>query len=415
MFPEFEYEYVTYEELYKAYSDCRRHKWKTSNAAHFQVDLAKNLYQLWIDLNKGRYKIGRSIAFIVDKPVYREVFAADFRDRIVHHLLINRIIFAFEEEMIDNSFSCRKGKGTLYGIKTLEKEVNLITNGYKEKAYVLKCDLKSFFMTIGKDMLYHKIDNLIRNKVYNNDTKQYEFTTGLAKLIIHNCPQYDCIRKHEVKKWSLLPREKSLFNIPVTHGIPIGNLTSQIFANYLLNDFDKFIYEELGFRYYGRYVDDFYILSNNKDSLIKVIPRLKAKLSEIGAHLHPNKIYIQDINKGVQFIGGIIKPNRTYITNRTIGNLKRFLVKKEIEFENKIITANDIEKLVNGFNSYMGFLKHHATYNIRKKIVLGHLMKPFLMLCYFDKKYLIMRPFKEYSAFDKGLSITDAIQIPLII
>ena len=123
MFPKLVYEYVSYDELYEAYNDCRKHKWKTANAATFQMNLSHNLYKLWLDLNKGFYKIGKSIAFIVDRPVKREVFAADFRDRIVHHLLINRIMSSFEDEMINNSFSCRKGKGTLCGIKTYDSFV----------------------------------------------------------------------------------------------------------------------------------------------------------------------------------------------------------------------------------------------------------------------------------------------------
>ena len=156
MFPKFEYEHVPYEELYKAYIDCRKHKRHTVNASSFQVNLSENLYKLWIDLNKGYYKIGKSIAFIVDKPVKREVFAADFRDRIVHHLVINRIICSFERVMINNSFSCRKGKGVLYGVKKLEEESKLITDFYTKDAYILKCDLKSFFMTISKSLLSEK-------------------------------------------------------------------------------------------------------------------------------------------------------------------------------------------------------------------------------------------------------------------
>ena len=109
MFASFDYEYVSYEELYEAYVDCRKHKWKTANAASFQVNLPYNLYKLWYDINNCTYTIGKSIAFIVEKPVKREVFAADFRDRIVHHLVIKRIINAFESEMINNSFSCRVG------------------------------------------------------------------------------------------------------------------------------------------------------------------------------------------------------------------------------------------------------------------------------------------------------------------
>ena len=399
MFPKFEYEYVSYEELYEAYEECRRHKWKTTNAAAFQVNLSDNLYRLWVDLNKGYYKIGKSIAFIVDKPVKREVFAADFRDRIVHHLVIRRLINTFEEEMIESSFSCRKGKGTLYGVKTLATHVREISNNYTKETYVLKCDIKSFFMSINKELLFEKVNILVEHSLKEWTKKDVDFTQNLVKMIINNNPQDGCIRKQHIIKWVELPKDKSLFNTPKTHGIPIGNLTSQIFANYLLNDFDRYIINELGFNYYGRYVDDFYILSNDKEKLINVISKLKEKLGEIGIQLHPKKIYLQNIDKGVKFIGGVVKTNRIYISKRTVGNLKYFLNKTKLLFDNIVVTKENVEKLICSFNSYMGFLKHYSTYNIRKRIIESDLVSVFRKYIYFSIDLLKMIPFKEYSYY----------------
>ena len=414
MFASFDYEYVSYEELYEAYVDCRKHKWKTANAASFQVNLPYNLYKLWYDINNGTYTIGKSIAFIVEKPVKREVFAADFRDRIVHHLVIKRIINAFESEMINNSFSCRVGKGTLYGVKTLYNEIKLISENYTKDSYVLKGDFQSFFMTINKNILYDKVDKLIRDAVYPHSDKDYKFTSNLCKLIIDNCPQKNCIRKHDISKWRGLPKEKSLFNTPVTHGLPIGNLTSQIFANFLLNDFDKFIYNDLGFKYYGRYVDDFYILSNDKEKLINALPIINNKLSEIGIKLHPKKLYLQNIQKGVKFIGAIVKPNRIYILNRTIGNLKQMLKVINDKFSNSEMTSKDVNDFVCSFNSYFGFLRQYNTFNIRKKIIRSNLMNIFFNKCYFDKKLTKIIPFKEYSIFNKNISYNLAVSSRLI-
>ena len=399
MFPKFEYEYVTYEELYDAYEECRKHKWKTTNAAAFQVNLPDNLYRLWVDLNKGYYKIGKSIAFIVDKPVKREVFAADFRDRIVHHLVIRRLINTFEDEMIESSFSCRKGKGTLYGVKTLATHVREISNNYTKETYVLKCDIKSFFMSINKELLFEKVNILVEHSLKEWTKKDVDFTKNLVKMIINNNPQDWCIRKQHIMKWNELPKDKSLFNTPKTHGIPIGNLTSQIFANYLLNDFDRYIIDELGFKYYGRYVDDFYVLSNDKEKLINVISKLKEKLGEIGIQLHPKKIYLQNIEKGVKFIGGVVKPNRTYISKRTVGNLKYFLNKTKQLFNNIVVTKENVEKLMCSFNSYMGFLKHYSTYNIRKRLIESGLVSVFRKYIYFSVNLLKMIPFKEYSYY----------------
>ena len=153
MIKKFEYEYVQYEELYKAYIDCRKRKRTTHNALTFEVNENIELYKLWMDLNEMKYEIGKSIVFCVDKPVKREIFAANFRDRIVHHLVINRINDILEKEFIDDSYSCRKGKGTDYGVKKCYDYIKEATNNYSEECYIIKCDLKSFFMTINKKLL----------------------------------------------------------------------------------------------------------------------------------------------------------------------------------------------------------------------------------------------------------------------
>lgn len=412
MLPVFEYEYVTYAELYDAYEDCRKHKWKTENAAQFQVRLAYNLYQLWVDLNRWTYNIGKSISFLVDRPVIREVFAADFRDRIVHHLLINRIIVYYENRVITNFFSCRVGKGTQYGIKTLAEDICRVSENYTKNAWVLKCDLKSFFMTINKKMLYNKVDELIHEDVYPNDEKQYQFSSWIAGLIINNCPQEGSIRKCPRKKWERLPKDKSLYNAPSGYGLPIGNLTSQIFANYYLDAFDKFIYDELGFTAYGRYVDDFYIISTDKEKLLNAVPKMKALLKTMEVKLHPKKIYLQHISCGVKFIGAVVKPNRTYIGKRTLGNFKHFLRKANAIYSGKEMSKSEITKFVASCNSYFGFMKHYNTYNIRKKLIKQGYFNGFQDKIFFDQSLNKITPFKEYSVRNKGISYNDLIQYP---
>ena len=143
------YKYVSYEELLLAYYDCRKHKRNTKEAIEFELNRYKNLYKLLKELNNGTYTIGVSKCFIVTKPVIREVFAASFRDRIVHHLIINRINIIFENEvMSDKAFACRKGKGTLYGIKQLVLDIKTVSQNYKKETFVFKGDFKSFFMII---------------------------------------------------------------------------------------------------------------------------------------------------------------------------------------------------------------------------------------------------------------------------
>lgn len=134
----------TYDEILKAYEDCMSNKRNTANAIKFSVDYITKLIALCDEINNGTYEIGSSITFIVKFPVLREVFAADFRDRIVHHLVINELMQYFEQEFIDESFSCRKGKGVLYGVNTMYEKVRECTENYTKDAWIVKLDIKSF-------------------------------------------------------------------------------------------------------------------------------------------------------------------------------------------------------------------------------------------------------------------------------
>lgn len=402
MFPTFEYEYVSYEELYEAYLDCRKKKRTTINAMEFEIDETVKLYNLWIELNKQTYAIGKSIVFVVDKPVKREIFAADFRDRIIHHLFINRIMSYFEDEFIDDSYSCRVGKGTDYGIRKCQEYIIDASENYTKETYILKCDLKSFFMTIDKNRLYDKISRFITNKNIFSDHNDLTFMLSILYKIIYNEPQNNCIRKQSRSHWDDLPHNKSLFFCDKHKGLPIGNLTSQIFANFFLDDFDHYMISLVGEKRYGRYVDDFFVIMNNKEQLTKLIDKIRKRLAEDGVTLHPNKLYIQSVEKGVKFIGAVIKKDRIYISNRTKGNMWNALKHHyeylmELKSEKLEPTPQDIEYFIGSMNSYLGFMVHYNSFNIRKKLILSDMMRPWMEYCYVDKDFKKLTSFKEYT------------------
>lgn len=375
-------------DLYTAYLDCLKHKKNTENAFKFSIDANQNLYKLYKELITNKYEIGRSICFIVTHPKLREVFAADFRDRIVHHLVINKILPYLEKySFIDNSYSCRVGKGTLYGIKSVDKMIKECSCNYTEKCYILKCDLKSFFMTIDKRLLFYKLIDFIKQYEIFKEEETFNFYIGLIEKIIFNCPQNNCFKKGNLSLWIDLPKDKSLFHCDEFHGLPIGNLTSQIFANFFLSEFDHYITNK--FTYYGRYVDDFVIISNDKKSLINEIPLIKKFLKEnLNVTLHPKKIYLQECTKGVTFIGGIIKPNRIYIINRTKG---KFFAKLNHYYNKKDnLTLNDLKDIRATVNSYLGLFRQFNSYRIRKKILTKN---EFLFLY----KFFINHNFKKLS------------------
>ena len=120
-------------------------------------------------INAGTYRPSRSIAFIINKPVKREIFAADFRDRVVHHLIAHRLVPLLEEKFIDDSYSTRKGKGTLYGIERVEEHIRLCSENYTRDCYILKIDIRSFFMKISKRRLYDLTEELLHERYGGND------------------------------------------------------------------------------------------------------------------------------------------------------------------------------------------------------------------------------------------------------
>lgn len=382
-----EAEYVSMDELYQAYRDCLKRKISTINALDFEIDDYNKLYQLYIELNNKTYTIGKSIAFCVEKPVKREIFAADFKDRIVHHLVMNRILKYFENDFIDKTFSCRVGKGTEYGVKCLYNDLKEITCNFTKEAYVIKCDLKSFFMSLPKQCLYDKIAILLQTN-YKEDN--LDFWLHLIHNIIFNEPQKNCLRKQHISHWNDLPSDKSLFSCKKGYGLPIGNLTSQIFANFYLSEFDHWITTTLGIKYYGRYVDDFYILLpwEEKDKTTELYTQIKEKLDSMGVTLHPKKFYHQPSSKGVKFIGSVIKYNRVYIANRTKGNFYNLLSQMNIEmslykqYQKDYILLQNIKYYVNAINSYLGFLRHKKSFNIRYKMLSSVLIQPLYQYCY---------------------------------
>ena len=347
-------EWCSIEEVYAAYLDCKKRKSKSTSYARFAANEAANIYDLWEDLNKHTYTIGRSDAFCVTRPKVREVFAAQFRDRVVHHLLMIRLLPHFERVFIEDTYNCRKGKGTDYGIKRVA--------GYMQEnpeKWVLKCDLKHFFMSIDKTLLSNRLEEFIRCAYHKDDEEE---VVSLARQIVMHQPELNCIRKGNLELWDVLPKGKSLFKSDGNHGLAIGNLTSQIFANFYLTPLDDWLgnMDEIK---YGRYVDDF-VLIGERDVLLESLPKIRDKLKTIGLTLHPDKIYLQPIRHGMKFLGSVIKHDRLYAGNRTVNNAYE-VTRGYGRIKHK---EENIEKFAQRYNSYMGYLMHKQSYAIRWKI-----------------------------------------------
>lgn len=355
------------QDLFTAYYDCRCNKRNTFNAIAFEVGYESNLIELYDEICSGIYVPGKSIAFIVNKPVKREIFAADFRDRVVHHLILNKLNPLFEKHFINDSYACRVNKGTHFGVKRVNKFMTQCTQNYTKESYILKLDIQGFFMSINKDILFKNLVLFINDK-YSQDDKA--LVIELCRLVIYNEPTKNCFIKGNKTDWDNLPATKSLFYSKDGCGLPIGNYTSQVFANFYMNTLDHYVKHDLGIKYYGRYVDDFVIMHPNKYYLKFLITHLSAFLKlKLNLVLHPKKIYLQHYAKGLKFLGTIIKPGRIYTASRTKANFYKTIKTQNALVESNAPSKNELINFLSLMNSYLGILKHYKTYKLRKHMV----------------------------------------------
>ncbi len=370
-------------DLFAAYFDARKHKRNTMNQMRFEIDYEQNLLALYEDITSRTYEVSPSICFIVDEPVKREIFAADFRDRVIHHLIYNYINPVLDPMLIEDSYSCRKSKGTLYGIRRIQQFIYECSRGYNADCYILKLDIRGYFMNIDKEILYNLLDSIIAEAGRSDDNSfgtDPGFIMYLIKKTLDDNPVNNCKIKGKQSDWSGLPPSKSLFHSQMGRGLPIGNLTSQLFSNIYLHPLDSHIKDTLGFDYYGRYVDDFIIVHRDKELLKQTIIQIRDFLHDnLRLELHPKKIYLQHYTKGVTFLGATIKPYRSYIANRTKKKFKECVYywnRRLSIIEN--LDRLEQEKMRASINSYLGIMLHHYTYNIKRKELLekeNHLFK----------------------------------------
>jgi len=353
---------VKAEDILTAYNDCRKNKRNSASTIEFECDYESNCVSLYEEINNRTYHPTKSIAFIVTKPRRREIFAANFRDRVVHHLIDIKIRPLLENVFIEKTCNNRIGKGTFACTQYVRNDIIEVSRNYTEDCWICKMDMQSFFMSIKKSLLVERIVSFIDINYSGDDKEDIKWLIG---IVLMDNPENNCVLKSPSSEWNKLSRNKSLFWVDDDLGLPIGNLISQLMANFYLNEFDHYVVEELGFTHYGRYVDDFYIIDTDKQKILRCIPLMRAKLEEVGITLHPKKFYLQHYSKGVEFVGSVIKPGRIYVHNRTVNNA----IQAVRRFNCVGNPQHHVEEFVTVLNSYLGFMKHTDSYNIRKRIV----------------------------------------------
>lgn len=318
---------------------ARRGKRKRADVAQFHFKLESNLWSLHDELREKRYRPSPYYSFEIFDPKHRIISAAPYRDRVVHHAVCRILEPIFEPTFVFDSYACRKGKGT-------HAALDRTTRFMQTNRYVLKCDVWKFFPSIKHQIL----KNVVARKIKDPQV------LGLVDRII-DAP----IRQHVGD----FPFPTNNFNIGETnrHGLPIGNQTSQFFANVYMNPWDHFVKEVLRCKSYVRYCDDFLVFSNDKSWLAEVREHCYAFLSSLELLLHPRKREISPVIDGVRFLGFRVFPDHRRIVPENVVRMRRRLRRLQSDYAQGSVTLPEISQRL---SSWIGHAQHANTWRLRE-------------------------------------------------
>lgn len=316
--------------LFLAWKEFKRGKRRKRDVQEFEFGLEDNLFLLHELLVSKRYTPGPYGAFLVRDPKLRHIHKASVHDRVVHQALFRIINPIFDKYFIFDSFSSRLGKGTHKGIERLNNGARKITGNWKKSAYYLKSDIRKYFDSIDHGIL----KSLIQKRIHCSDTM------WLVEKII------DSYKKEE------------------KCGIPLGNVTSQLFGNVYLNELDQFVKNKLKIKHYFRYCDDIIILCDSKEVCFSIKEKIENFLcEELRLDFHPRKIIVKKIRQGIDFLGYVTLPYYRKLRTKTKKRILKKIEERYFDMKNRIITEESFQQSI---QSYFGILKHckgHKTQN----------------------------------------------------
>ena len=339
------FEQVTsFENLVLAARKARKGKRLKPATAAFDLDLERNLFRLQEQLRSRRWHPGRYVTFEIFEPKRRMISAAPYRDRVAHHALCNVIEPLFDRTFIHDTYANRKDKGT-------HRAVDRFTGFCRKDRYVLKCDIKKYFPSIDHEILY----DLIEQKIKDPDV------LWLVKLILDSSNPQEPVYEYFPGDDLLTPYERR-------KGIPIGNLTSQFFANVYLNGFDHFVKRKLGCRHYIRFVDDFVALSDDRAFLHEVKERMADYLSGLRLKLHETKCQVFPVTQGTPFLGYRIFPTHRLLKRENVRHFQRRLKVLQRDYSRGALT---VEKVGQSVRSWIAHASHADTFGLRRRVLRG--------------------------------------------
>ena len=311
--------------LFRAWELFRRGKRSRPDVAEFEYSLESHIFALHRELSTKTYQYSEYSSFYITDPKQRHIHKAIVRDRVVHHAVFQVLNPIFEPTFIAHSFSCRVGKGTHKGVDTIKQMSRKVSQNHTRACYALKCDVKRFFDSIDHDVL---VDILAR-RIKDDDVMW--LLNEIIRGFTHDTLQHG-------------------------KGLPIGNLTSQLFANVYMNEFDQFVKHDLRIKHYARYTDDFIILNHDRDALVRLIPQIQQFLTDnLHLSLHPHKVTVRTLQQGVDFLGYVVRPYSVTLRTKTKRRMLRNLAQKIRMFNEGML--ND-ESLIQTVSSYLGVLSH---------------------------------------------------------
>ncbi len=320
------------ENLYESWREFRCGKRSKPDVQDFERHLEQNLFRLHDALRHQTYRHSPYASFSISDPKLRRIHKATVSDRIVHRALSRMLMPIFNPRFIHDSYACRPGKGTHAAVLRLERFARTVSKNFTRPCIALKCDVRKFFDSIDHTILL----DLIRKTVSD---PQALWLIGIV------------VESFTVESSQERERESR------PHGLPLGNLTSQLFANIYLNELDQFVKHTLRMKCYLRYCDDFVILHNNRNMLEQLIEPLRRFLDErLCLTLHPKKTIIRKLTHGIDFLGYVTLPNYRVLRTST----KRRMLQH--------ITPENLP-------SYLGLLKHCRGYALERELY-SKLLKP---------------------------------------
>jgi len=328
---------ISPENLFAAWETFKRDKRNKPDVALFEQHLERHIFALYRELAAKSYQHGPYEGFWIHDPKLRRIHKASVRDRVLHHAIFKILNPIFEETFIPTSFSCRVGKGTHKGMKELAAMIRAVSRSETQKCYALKCDVRKFFDSIDHDILLEILGKRIKD--------------ADAMWLIR-----EVIGSFTTARPNLFERR----------GLPIGNLTSQIFANIYMNEFDQFVKHALRVQHYVRYTDDFVIVSNERKYLEQLLPKMRTFLTNtLRLELHPQKVFLRKHGEGVDFLGYVILPHHIVLRTKTKRRMFRRLKERFSEYRSGAISE---AALLGSLRSYRGVLFHADAYRLSQDV-----------------------------------------------